>query len=79
MSVRKDHQLRACAWDYAAQREDEVAAAAGDLVSLLDTADQDWYKVKVHGGAGAYRKIKALIPTYTSAVAGVSVSKTAWQ
>lgn len=35
--------------------------------------------MEVHGGAGAYRKIKALIPTYTSAVAGVSVSKTAWQ
>ena len=35
--------------------------------------------MEVHGGSGAYRKIKALIPTYTSAVAGVSVSKTAWQ
>eukprot|EP00946_MAST-07B_sp_MAST-7B-sp1_P000940 g940.t1 len=49
-----DHQLRVCAWDYSPQRDDEVAAATGDIVVLLDTTDKDWYKVKVHrsGGGG---------------------------
>ena len=34
--------------------------------------------MELHGGEEACKKIKSLIPTYQSAVEGVSVSKTFW-
>ncbi|KAJ3023281.1 Intersectin 1 (SH3 domain protein) [Thoreauomyces humboldtii] len=48
------HPQAKALYDYIASADDEIGFKAGDIISLTDATDSDWYVGELHGQSGAF-------------------------
>jgi myosin I len=46
------HPTATCMWDFTGENSDELSFKAGDVLSILDKSDPDWFKCELRGAVG---------------------------